>query len=114
MLSAFFQSAGSRREGRQQGRENDALLSQGPHATYMEDPANGASIQEDAIDEDAEQAEDEGAEESGEDGADTPLLPIFSAAHLGSVRIPTHASGLIEIVQMLCLSTMLPMPFGCS
>ncbi|EHL00225.1 hypothetical protein M7I_3856 [Glarea lozoyensis 74030] len=45
-----------------------------------EDEDNANNVTEEV---DEEDAQDDGDEDGGEDEEDTPLLPIFSAAHLG-------------------------------
>ena len=53
--------------------------------TENEEDVSGSSAEYD-VEEDQEEEEEQGHDEVNEDGADesTPLLPIFSAAHLGA------------------------------
>lgn len=93
MFSSLFRPKNSHRSSfsrqRPPGRGAQLL---GGHGRYVDDASEAGSNDDQEVDVDDEHAgddEDEGEEEreSSEDGADnrevTPLLPIFSAAHLG-------------------------------
>ena len=72
--------ATTRRTGSQSKRRIPAEYD----TTEDEEGISGSSADSDA-EEDEEEDEEQGDDEVNEDGADesTPLLPIFSAAHLG-------------------------------
>ena len=50
----------------------------------------------DERDQDEDVQEEEEADEDDEDGEESPLLPIFSAAHLGKRDMPRHCTGLLD------------------
>lgn len=90
MFSSLFRPKNPRRPiaRRRQNPRQDDSLSPTAQDRFMND--NGSDRGDD-VDEEAEQAEDEEEEEHSGDEEDyrdtTPLLPIFSAAHLGIVSL---------------------------